>query len=408
MLFIPRALTTFNVDLHISNCKLPSNTQYLRLETVGRRSQKPHSVLVRFILNRGKVVVFPQNTGRQDWVENIKQNPSVRLYGESSTLEGTALLKQISGLDDPLLGSFTRKYGMAEVKKRYWGQSRYVEVDVSSRSRAEDYEELYYSDLEAAFDGVAEHYDEHILGNPMNVWLRNRSVHHLSKIFNPGDTVLEIGCGTGTETLLLAQHGLRIIATDISAKMLGVLTRKAKDAGLDEAIVPLHARTYTLRDKLRQLGYANLDGAYSTYGAINTEPKLGPLFRDLHAMIKPGGHLVLGVWNKYCLYEMIGYSLRLKPSMAIARLRNPVPVGLSRFCINSYAYSVGSIKKHLTNLFKLERVFGVEILLPASNLTRYLPPEPLLDMVKKADLALEPLFPWNRLGDHFLGAYVRV
>ena len=387
---------------------MPSNTQYVRLETVGRRSRKPHSVLVRFISLDRRIIVFPQNIGHQDWIENIKTNPHVRLFSEDRRVEGRALIKEISGLNDPILGIFTRKYGMVEVKKRYWGQHWYVEIEISSESGAEDFEELYYSDLEAAFDGVAEHYDQHILGNPMNVWLRNRSVQHLSKIFKPGDTLVEIGCGTGTETILLARHGLRILAADISSKMLEVLARKAKEAGLSEAIIPLHTRTSALKEKLKALGYSNLDGAYSTYGAINTEPRLDQLFQDLHSIIRPGGHLVLGVWNKYCLYEMVGYSLRLKPSMARARLRNPVPVGMSRFCINSYAYSVGSLKKHLTNLFKLERVFGVEIFLPASNLTRYLPPEPLLSMVKMVDMALEPLFPWNRLGDHFIAAYLRI
>jgi 2-polyprenyl-3-methyl-5-hydroxy-6-metoxy-1,4-benzoquinol methylase len=387
---------------------LKSDTQYLRLETTGRRTQEAHNVLVRFILYEGRVVIFPQNVGGQDWVENVRANPKVRLFTAEKTLEGSAGIKQISGLRDPLLGAFTRKYGDAEVRKRYWGQTRYVEVEISSQSRAEDYEDLYYSDLEAAFDGVAEHYDEHILGNPMNVWLRNRSVHYLSQIFKPGDTVLEIGCGTGTETILLARHGLKIIAADISSKMLEVLAEKAKEQNLSEAIVPLHTRTRAIKETLDKLGYSNIAGAYSTYGAINTEPKLSQLFGDLHSLIRPGGHMVLGVWNRYYLYEMLGYSLRLKPAMALARLRNPVPVGKSRFCITSYAYSVGSLREYLTDFFELKRVFGIEILLPPSNLTRYLPPEPFLTLVKRIDIAIEPHFPWNRLGDHFLAVYARV
>lgn len=353
-------------------------------------------------------MVFPQNERRQDWVANIRRNPRVNLFGANRTFAGHAQLKQISGLKDPLLGVFTRKYGENEVRQRYWGQTRYVEIEIVSESSAEDYAELYYSDLQAAFDGVAEHYDEHILGNPMNVWLRNRSVNYLSKIFKPGEVVLEIGCGTGTETLSLAEHGIRIIAVDISPKMLDVLMRKAKNAGVSDKIVPLHARANSLKEKLKQAGFDRMDGAYSTYGAINTEPRLDMLFDTLHSTIKPGGELVLGVWNKYCLYEILGYSLKLKPSMALARLRNPVPVGKSRFCITSYAYSVASLQKYVDHLFKLTNVYGVQIILPASNLIKYLPPEPLLGLVKRIEMGLETRYPWNRLGDHFLAVYSRV
>jgi len=386
---------------------LSSNGEYLRLETVGRRTNAPHDVLVRFITVDGKIVVFPQNQGRQDWVANITNNPLVRVFGAGRAIEGHAQIRQITGLKDPLLGIFTRKYGQTEVRKRYWGQTRYIEIEIISQSGGSDYAELFYSDVEAAFDGVAENYDEHILGNPMNLWLRNRSVNYLCKIFRPGELVLEVGCGTGTETISLAKHGVRIIASDISSKMLEVLTRKAKDAGLSTMIVPLHARTYELKERLKQMDCEKIDGAYSTYGAINTEPRLAGLFQDLHSIIRPEGYLVLGVWNKYCLYEMLGYSLKLNPSMAFARLRNPVPVGRSRFCITSYAYSVGSLMKYTTGLFRLRKVYGVQILLPASNLIKYLPPEPLLSLVKKVDVALESHYPWNNLGDHFLGVYSR-
>jgi deazaflavin-dependent oxidoreductase (nitroreductase family) len=347
---------------------LPSNGEYVRLETIGRRTNAPHDVLVRFMTIDGKIVVFPQNQGRQDWVANIRKNPRVRVFGAGRTFEGHAQIGQIAGLKDPLLSIFTRKYGETEVRKRYWGQTRYIDIEIISQSSVGDFAELFYSDVEAAFDGVAENYDEHILGNPMNLWLRNRSVNYLCKIFRPGEVVLEVGCGTGTETISLAKHGVRIIASDISSKMLEVLTRKAKDAGLSDMIVPVHARTYALKERLKQMGFDEIDGAYSTYGAINTEPRLGGLFQDLHSIIRPEGYLVLGVWNKYCLYEMLGYTVKLKPSMAFARLRNPVPVGKSRFCISTNSFTVGSMSRVLSQYFRLEQVRGVGILLPPSKL----------------------------------------
>jgi SAM-dependent methyltransferase len=387
---------------------LSSSGELIRLETIGRVSGKPHDVLVRFIAVDGKIIVFPQNRGKQDWVMNLRVNASVEVFGAGKSMTGMARSRQIDGLKDPLLKIFTRKYGEAEVRNRYWGQHEYFEIAITSQSSVEDYTDLWYADIEAAFDGVAEDYDRHILGNEMNLWLRNRSVNRLLSIFHPGDVILEIGCGTGTETLSLARHGIKVIAADISSKMLAVLQRKAHREGLDQSVVPVHARPYQLKEKLRVMGYDQIDGAYSTYGAINTEPKLEAFFRDLHAMIRPNGSLLLGVWNKYCLYELLGYSIRMRPRMAVARLSNPVPVGRSRFCIAAMSYTVGSMNDLLSGQFELKKVYGVEILLPPSNLVKYLPPKALRSLVNRMEVNIEGKYPWNRLGDHFLGVYSRM
>ncbi len=356
----------------------------------------------------GKFVIFPENAPHQDWVANILSTPSVRIYTDRGVHDGRATVRRVKGLGDPLLAIFTRKYGMQQVKQRHWGQLRYVEVELTGELNPIELTELVYGDLEAAFDGVAEEYDQHIFGNPMNVWLRDVSVGLLKQLFKPGDIVLEIGCGTGTETMALASSGVKVVASDISSEMLRVLSRKAESAGISDNVIPLHARPYQLRERVTRLGFTQLDGAYSTYGAVNTEPKLQTLFGDLHQLLKPEGTLLLGVWNKYYLYEILGYSFRLRPSMIVSRMKNPVPVGRSRFCVSSYSYSVRSLNQLLYGLFALKRVFGVEILLPPSNLTRYLPPKSLISLFKKLDLVLGRTFPWNRLGDHFLAVYANL
>jgi len=52
----------------------------------------------------------------------------------------------------------------------------------------------------------------------------------------PGDRVLEVGCGTGTLALMMAQHGAAVVAIDSSPRMLAEARRKADQAGLAEAI----------------------------------------------------------------------------------------------------------------------------------------------------------------------------
>jgi SAM-dependent methyltransferase len=386
---------------------LPSG-EYLRLRTIGRITGAPHDVIVRFLTMDGKIIIFPQNAGQQDWVANLQKNPSVEAFSTNFSVQGKARMREISGLKDPLLSAFTRKYGERDVRRRYWGQHRYAEIEITSNSSSLDYAQLVYAELEAAFDGVAENFDQYIMENEMNLWLRNRSVNLLKRCFRPGETVLEIGCGTGTETLPLARYGVSMIASDISSKMLNVLSRKASASALEGRVRTLHAKPYELKEKLRLEGVGEIDGAYSTYGAINTEPFLPQLFRDLASIIKPKGTLILGVWNKYCLLEIFGYTLRMRPSMVMARMRNPVPVGKSRFCIASNSYTVKSIKSLMNGFFKVKEVHGVAIFLPPSNLVKYIPPRPLAGMLRQLDVSLETSFPWNRLGDHFLVVCERV
>ncbi len=336
--------------------------QYIRIETIGRKSGKPHQVLLRFITIRDKILVFPQNQGKQDWVSNLRANPMVKLYTESGIFAGNTKVRTISSKNDPILQAFTRKYGREIVAQRYWGQETYVELDCTE-TESGSLDDIVYDDLQAAFDGVAEHYDQHILGNPINTWLRNVSVGTLQQLFKPGSTVLEIGCGTGTETLKLAKHGVTVLACDISGKMLEILARKAKLEGLNNRVFTLHCRADGLRKGIHSLGFDKFDGAYSTYGAINTEPRLGELFR------------------------------------------NPVPIGKSRFCVASNAYSVASLGKYAVSYFRLKSILGVVIILPPSNLTRYLPKGRWLTFFKRLDLHLGRTFPFNRLGDHFLAVY---
>jgi ubiquinone/menaquinone biosynthesis C-methylase UbiE len=52
----------------------------------------------------------------------------------------------------------------------------------------------------------------------------------------PGDQVLEIGCGTATLALMMAQRGATVVAIDSSPPMLAEARRKADDAGLSETI----------------------------------------------------------------------------------------------------------------------------------------------------------------------------
>jgi len=54
-----------------------------------------------------------------------------------------------------------------------------------------------------------------------------RTVERTRHLLRPTDTVLELGCGTGTTALSLAPHVARMVATDLSGEMIAIAREKA-------------------------------------------------------------------------------------------------------------------------------------------------------------------------------------
>jgi SAM-dependent methyltransferase len=88
----------------------------------------------------------------------------------------------------------------------------------------------------AAFDGMADAYDATFSSGAIGTLLRQAVWRRLDARFAAGDRVLEIGCGTGEDAVHLAGRGVRVLATDTSARMLEVARAKVDAAGLAGAV----------------------------------------------------------------------------------------------------------------------------------------------------------------------------
>jgi ubiquinone/menaquinone biosynthesis C-methylase UbiE len=66
---------------------------------------------------------------------------------------------------------------------------------------------------------------------------RIRQIHdRIAALIQPGDRVLEMGCGTGALTIRCARWGAQVTAIDLSPRMLAVARRRASAAGLADHI----------------------------------------------------------------------------------------------------------------------------------------------------------------------------
>ena len=69
-----------------------------------------------------------------------------------------------------------------------------------------------------------------------------------SQMVRAGDRVLEIGCGTGTLAMLMAQRGAQVTGVDASPLMLGEARRKVTAAGLDDQVTLIELGASSLTD----------------------------------------------------------------------------------------------------------------------------------------------------------------
>ncbi|MFC6615334.1 class I SAM-dependent methyltransferase [Halopenitus salinus] len=86
-------------------------------------------------------------------------------------------------------------------------------------------------------DEVAEEYDDVRFSDGGRVIDRREREAVLSAVEPDDDTrILEVACGTGRFTTMLAAHGAEVVGLDISREMLEQGRRKVRDAGVDDLV----------------------------------------------------------------------------------------------------------------------------------------------------------------------------
>ena len=305
-----------------------------------------------------------------------------------------------------VIALFAEKYGQVKADRWYSGESRIIELIKSDEASA-DPSAVYRDWLESEFDSIASDYDRHIFGNLVNSLLRERSVTLLKKEFARNSTLLEIGCGTGTETLELLREGHEIVAVDISQKMLDIVKEKARKNGLASNLRLEKLNAENISSLVGGYGLHFFDGIYSTYGAMNCVQDISVISVGAHDLLSLNGKLILGIYNRLCAAEILGYMMKLKLLNAVSRFKRRSLEGESRFCIDIYSYTLGEILSSFANRFRLTHVEGVPVIIPPSNFVGYVEKfRRKFDLIKKMDAWLGTRWPFYGLGDHFLTVMV--
>jgi ubiquinone/menaquinone biosynthesis C-methylase UbiE len=112
-----------------------------------------------------------------------------------------------------------------------------------------------------------------------------------SNHIQPNSCILEIGCGTGTLSLLIAERGAHVTAVDISPSMLSEAERKAEEAGLADAIKFLQLDVTELSDYFEPHSF---DTIVSTLAFSEFPPEvLQYALKQATQLLKPGGKILV-------------------------------------------------------------------------------------------------------------------
>ena len=153
------------------------------------------------------------------------------------------------------------------------------------------------------YDRTAEVYDSQVDGQRENRTIRTAFRTRVAMLAGPGGTILDFGCGTGTDAAWYAEHGHHVVAYDISSAMLQVLRDRCAAAIARGAIDPVAAGDFdALESMLRRS--SPLDVIAANFAVLNHIEDLRPVLASLAYHLAPGAPLVASIMNPWYRGDM--------------------------------------------------------------------------------------------------------
>jgi SAM-dependent methyltransferase len=260
-----------------------------------------------------------------------------------------------------------------------------------------------------AFDRLAPTYDALVSGE---VFQHQRAQTHaaLRRWLQPGFRVLEIGCGTGLDTVFLAGLGARVVACDPSEEMLMRTRRRVASAGTGERVTMLSCGLQELPQFLGALDHREgFDAVVSNFGALNCAPSLDALGVVGRRHLRPGGAVIVGLIGRTCLWEILYFGALGERAKARRRQATSVEVPVAGINVPTFYHRRGDLQASLGESFRLDAAIGVGVTVPPPYLEpRWQQvPAPIRHVAMRVDHIAAGLPLINHLGDHSLTRWLR-
>lgn len=130
----------------------------------------------------------------------------------------------------------------------------------------------------------------------------------------PGERVLDIGCGTGNATLLAAERGADVTGIDPAQRLLDVAAERGATRGVRAGFARADAAALPARD-------GTVNAVLSVFGVIFAPSPEGAA-REIARVLRPGGRAVITAWYPS---GAISETARMRSEALAAATGTPAP-----------------------------------------------------------------------------------
>jgi SAM-dependent methyltransferase len=150
----------------------------------------------------------------------------------------------------------------------------------------------------AYYDRIADRYDAQVDGAAENRAMRRAFRRHVADRTPPGGTILDFGCGTGTDAEWYAGQGFRVLAYDSSRGMVEQLEARCR-AAIDAGTIVAAAGEWEVLETLLAGSDRPIDTVAANFAVMNHFADLGATLGGLVPHLAPAANVAVSVINPF-------------------------------------------------------------------------------------------------------------
>ena len=281
-----------------------------------------------------------------EWGRKVKNCSFVYIHGEVYSAREENL--------DPLVELFRRKYGQEHIDRHSMSSGTgfvLEKIDKPSKNR--------YEILESEFDEVSKNYESTVRGNPVEVYMRDRTSNLLSSFAKDDMSILEIGCGTFMEAAAIRSR-VRITCAELSNEMIVKARENCRSLDNIEVEMLKVSSGFVKTEK-------KYDIVFTTFGYLDLE-KIETIEATLKENLKTGGIFIGAYWNRLGLLDLLISILLGRIKYVKQKIRGMVQPDFSRFTTATIPKNPMRFSK--IQGFSLIKKLGVCTIIPPYNFIR--------------------------------------